>query len=68
VIPPGEPELGYSSGNSRRSYGHLVLVRIVLGGLGGACLGLYNGGFISGMDESTSARIKVFDEFEILRA
>jgi hypothetical protein len=69
VIPQcGEPELGYSTGDSRRRYGQRVLVCIVLGGLGSTCFELFSSGLIIGMDESTSARIEWFGEFEILQA
>jgi hypothetical protein len=67
VIPQcGEPELGYGSGDSRRGYSQRILVRIVLGGLSGTSIELFGGGFISGMNESTPARIERFGEFEIL--
>jgi hypothetical protein len=68
VIPQcGEPELGYGSRGSRRGYSQRILVRIVLGGLSGTGFELLGGGLISGMDESTPARIERLGEFEILR-
>jgi len=68
MIPQcGEPELGYGSGGSRRRYSQRILFRIVLGGLSGTGFELFGGGLISGMYESTPARVERFGEFEILR-
>jgi len=68
VIPQcSEPELGYGSGDSRGGYSQRILVLVVLGGLGSTSFELFCGGLISGMDESTPARIERFGEFEILR-
>jgi len=68
VIPQcGEPKLGYGSGDSRRWYGQRILVRIILGRLGGTCFELFSGGLIIGVDKGTPARIERFGEFKILR-
>jgi hypothetical protein len=67
VIPQcREPELRYGSGDSRRGYSQRIIFRIVLGGLSGTGFELFGGRLISGMDESTPARIERFGEFEIL--
>jgi hypothetical protein len=68
VIPQhSEPELGYSSGDSRQGYSQQILLRIVLGGLSGTGFELFGGGLISSMNESTPMCIERFGEFEILR-